>query len=98
MTPGSILYYHGSAPSWRGGWRLCVVVKSGRKWCRLIDVGSLAVYRVHVRELERCKPAANGSVRVEHMVDVMQRRQRGWLGTLTDDQDRRADEVLDVLA
>ena len=96
MTPGTLLYYHGANPSWRGGWRLCVAVAVGRKWTRLIDVGNLGVYRVHLRELERCKVLDFDTRRTEHLIDVMEKRQDGWLGTLTDDQHSRAGEIIDA--
>ena len=116
MTPGTLLYYHGAGPAWRGGWRLCVLVKiiakhkSNRnaRSVRLIDVGSLDVYRVMSREIDRfargnssvptAKYCPRCAIRKAHVVDTMLRRQAGWLGTLTEDQERRANEVLDVLA
>ena len=98
MIPGTLLYYHGAGPAWRGGWRLCVAVAVGRKWARLIDVGNLGVYRVHLREFERCKVLAFDTRRTEHLIDVMGKRQEGWLGTLNDDQHSRADEIIDAVA
>ncbi len=112
MNPGTLLYYHGSEPSWRGGWRLCVLIKvietrkdNRKRRVRLIDVGSLDVYRVSPREVDRFTPGNASTakhvpgcaVRKEHVVDTMLRRQAGWLGELTPHQYSHADEVLDVL-
>jgi len=114
VIPGTLLYYHGAGPTWRGGWRLCVLIKINARHrnnrnalsVRLIDVGSLDVYRVTEREVDRFTPGNASTakhvpgcaIRKAHVVDTMLRRQAGWLGTLTEEQERRADEVLDVLA
>ena len=96
MTPGTLLYYHGPDPSWRGGWRLCVVVKVWRQWARLVDVGTLVTYgRVNLSDLERCRVLEDDDARA-HTVGVMVRRQKGYLGTLTPYQHMRAGEIIDA--
>jgi len=62
--PGSVIRYCATAPGWRGGWRLCVVVAAGRKWAQLLDTGSLATYTVAVAEIAGVSPVAVNAARL----------------------------------
>lgn len=43
--------YNGPGPAWRGGWRQCVVYWRDAKRARLLDLGTLILYRVKLSTL-----------------------------------------------
>ena len=55
-TPGDVVWYQGPEHTWRGGGRLCVVLKVGRVRAVLLDHGTLDHYDVRSRDLARARP------------------------------------------
>jgi hypothetical protein len=69
MTFGN---YQPPAGDWRGGQRLVIVIRQGRKWAQLLDHGNLNRIRVPVEELRHIKPEP--TVRPKDLVRSIRRR------------------------
>lgn len=91
---GLIGRYQAPDVEWRGGERLCVVTRSGPKHLRLVDLGSLDVYRVPAGEARRLAPADDISLR-RLLARLKKRRRAAWLDDFRRARAREAIRVLE---
>ena len=49
----ALVEYHGRGMDWIGGWRLCVILRTGRLYVHLFEVERLKRYKVLLRDLKR---------------------------------------------